>query len=145
MSKIAIVAEDTTANRIFYERFLTQAGFKVKSVSTGKEAIELIDTSDSIALAVFDMELPDMSGLQLTSYLKQKFPDTYTIIATMHDERSLMQSAFSKGCNLFVVKPHGIVELFQLLTQNQLPALLKRPAQVIDQYGLRQFASTQGV
>lgn len=145
MSMIALVAEDTAANRIFYERFLKQAGFEVLSVSTGKDALDIINQSHHIALAVIDMEMPDMSGLQLTSYLQTKFPETYIIVATMHDERSLMQSAFDKGCNLFVVKPHGIMELFQLLTQNQLPALLKRPAQVIDQYGLRQFHSTESV
>ena len=139
MSKTALIVEDTVANRDFFERLLTQAGFDVKSASTGKAALEMISALDNIELAVVDMEMPDCSGLHLITQLHRTFPDTFTIIATMHDERRLMESAFEKGCNLFLVKPHGFMELFQLLTQNELKTLSTRPVHVLDQFGLRPF------
>ena len=139
MSKTALIVEDTFANRDFFERLLKQAGFDVSGASTGKEALDIITTIDYLDVAIVDMEMPDMSGLHLITQLHRNFPDTFTIIATMHDDRSLMESAFTKGCNLFLVKPHGFMELFQLLTQNDLEELLTRPAHVLDQFGLRPF------
>jgi len=139
MSKTALIVDDTDANRDFFVRLLTQAGFDVQSACTGKEALAVISTMDRLDMAVVDMEMPDFSGLHLITQLHKTFPTTYTIIATMHDERHLMESAFDKGCNLFLVKPHGFMELFQLVTQNDLDILSTRPAHVLDQYGLRSF------
>lgn len=139
MSKTALIVEDTFANRDFFERLLKQAGFDVKGACTGKEALDIISTLDHLDVAIVDMEMPDISGLQLITQLHRTFPNTFTIIATMHDDRSLMESAFTKGCNLFLVKPHGFMELFQLLTQHEVEELLSRPAYVLDQFGLRPF------
>lgn len=139
MSKTALIVEDTDANRDFFERLLTQAGFDVTSACTGKEALATISTIDRLDMAVVDMEMPDCSGLHLITQLHKSHPNTFTIIATMHDERHLMESAFNKGCNLFLVKPHGFMDLFQLVTQNDLETLSARPAHVLDQYGLRPF------
>lgn len=142
MGKTALVVEDTPANKDFFDRLLQQAGFEVVSVSSGKAALEAVASRVELSLAVIDMEMPDMSGLHLTKQLRHKFPDLFAVVATMHDQRSLMESAFDKGCNLFLVKPHGFMELFQLLTQNELCVLRERPSHVLDQYGLRQFAAT---
>jgi len=139
MSKTALIVEDTVANRDFFERLLMQAGFDVQGACTGKEALEAISTFTHLDVAIVDMEMPDISGLHLITQLHRTFPDTFTIIATMHDDRSLMESAFDKGCNLFLVKPHGFMDLFKLLTQNDIEELLTRPAHVLDQFGLRPF------
>lgn len=143
MSKTALVVEDTPANRDFFERLLTQAGFDVKSASTGQDALKLLKEFTQLDLAVVDMEMPDMSGLHLTTHIKRAFANTYTIIATMHDQKSLIDSAISKGCNLFLVKPHGFMELFKLLTEEEVSTLCQRPPHVLDQYGLRPYTISQ--
>ena len=45
--KIALVVEDTPANRIFFERLLQQANYKVISAATGKEALEQVNIFSS--------------------------------------------------------------------------------------------------
>ena len=137
--KIALVVEDTEANRLFFEKFLTQAGFHIRAASDGKSAREIIDSEAAIALAIIDMEIPDTSGLQLTLNVREKFPDCVLIIATMHDERALMQSAYEKGCDVFLVKPHGFMLLFKLLTEESVETIRAKPPLLIDQYGLREF------
>jgi DNA-binding response OmpR family regulator len=137
--KQALIVEDTAANRMFFERLLIQAGFEVVGVETGKDALKEADTMEDMVLVVLDMEIPDISGLELTVRLRRKFPDTCIIIATMHDERSLMQSAFDKGCDVFLVKPHGFMELFKRLTTDGSSGLHKVRPLVIDQFGPRPF------
>jgi hypothetical protein len=59
-------------------------------------------------------------------------------MATMLDERSLMEQAFANGCNVFLVKPHGFMELFRRLQEiGPDPEQLNR--MIIDQYGPRPF------
>ena len=137
--KIALVVEDTPANRDFFERLLAQAKYTACGASTGKEALEKASEKDHLDLAVIDMQLPDMSGLQLTSELRKRFPQCYIVVATMHDERSLMNRVFEKGGNCYLVKPHGFMELFKRLTTSSTDDLCKQGCIVIDQYGPRGF------
>ncbi len=137
--KYALVVDDTPANRDFLERFLTMAGFGVRSALTGTEALAAFAPNDDVLLAVVDMELPDMNGLQLTTILRQRYPKVYLVVATMHDERSLIDSVWSRGGNAFLVKPHGFMELFKRLTTMDLAALRDGEFTVFDQYGPRGY------
>jgi len=138
-NKNAIVIDDTPANRDFLVRLMTQAGFNVHGAEDGKTAIETTTTLDSLALAVIDMELPDMNGLHLTQHIRQLYPHAYIVVATMHDQRSLIEKAFNKGSNCYLVKPHGFMELFKRLTTVDLAELTRQGYVVIDQYGPRTY------
>ncbi|GAB4318135.1 MAG: hypothetical protein Kow00117_08330 [Phototrophicales bacterium] len=141
MIKNALVVDDTPANLDFLVRLLTQAGFEVKGEPTGKGAATYMEQISDLALAVVDMQIPDISGLQLTQKIRSRYPNAYIVVATMHDQRSLMQSVFDKGGNCFLVKPHGFMELFKRLTTVDLNTLRNGECTVIDQYGPRAFVS----
>lgn len=133
----ALVIDDTPANLDFFERLLKQAGFNIFGASNGKQALSHLEDMRSLRLAVVDMELPDASGLQLTQRIRIMFPQAYIVVATMHDERSLMMDVFRAGGNCFMVKPHGFMELFKRVTTMNLDELRNGDCTVIDQYGPR--------
>ena len=137
--KKALILEDTAANRVFFERLLSQAGFDIIAAETGAEALSKIANEDFIDLAILDMEIPDITGLEMTVRLRKRYPDTCIVVATMHDERSLIESAFKKGCDVFLVKPHGFMELFKRLTTDGSAGLHQNRPLIIDQYGPRAF------
>jgi two-component system, response regulator YesN len=137
--RLALVVDDVGANREFVVRLLSGAKFKVLSGSTGKAALELIVKQDDLPMAIVDMKLPDMSGLDLVVELRKKFPKAYLVVASMYDERSTIDKAFAAGCNVYLVKPHGFMELFKRLMQSELPALCADPPLIVDQYGPRLF------
>lgn len=137
--KVALIVEDTPANRDFFERLFTQAGYETIGVASGSEALEVMTTLKTLPLAIIDMQIPDFNGLDLTSRVRRQFPDCCIVVATMHDERSLMESAFNRGCNVFMVKPHGFMELFKKLTTMGAAGVYDESPLVIDQYGLRPF------
>ena len=139
----AIVVDDTPANQTFLVRLLTQAGYNVQGASCGQDALDTIYKIDSqIKLAVVDMELPDMSGLQLTMRLRERFPEALIIVATMHDQISWIRSAFDAGANIYLIKPHGFMELFSRLSTSSTEKLCKEGYLVVDQYGPRPFQVT---
>lgn len=136
---VALIVEDTEANRTFFERLLVQAKFEVVSAARGREALEIMEELKELALALVDMEIPDMSGLLLTSQIRRRHPNCCIVIATMHDEPALMESAFSKGCNVFLVKPHGFMDLFKKLTTIGPERMCGEGPVIIDHYGPRSF------
>jgi CheY-like chemotaxis protein len=137
--KYALIVDDTPANRDFLERLISHAGYQVLGVPSGSAALEQVTTFTQLDLALVDMQLPDMNGLRLTADLRERFPQAYLVIATMYDDRSMMQSAFARGCNVFLVKPHGFMELFKRLTTMDMNQLREGPFLLIDQYGPRPF------
>jgi CheY-like chemotaxis protein len=144
IDNVALVVEDTPPNRDFLERLLIGAKFKVLGAEGGQDALVQVAGLETLALAVVDMQLSDMNGVQLTAELRRRYPEACLVIATMHDDHALMESAFSKGCNVFLVKPHGFLELYKRLTSQPIAEIREGPQLVIDQYGPRPFKSATG-
>lgn len=144
--KIALAIDDSSANRDFLERLLGGAQFKVLGAGTGAAALRVAETLDYLTLAMVDMKLPDTTGLELAAALRARFPNSYLVFATILDERALMEQAFAAGCNVFLVKPHGFMEMFQRLMSMNIDEMRAGPPLVIDQYGPRVFkTATQQV
>lgn len=138
LPKIALVVDDEPANRDFLVRLLEQASLDVRSASSGAEARRIMDEVEHMVLCAVDHHLPDADGVELLGQLRTRYPDARLVMATMLDERALMERAFANGCDVFLVKPHGFMELFKRLqdrdaSPDQLDQL------VIDQYGPRPF------
>jgi CheY-like chemotaxis protein len=102
---IALVVDDTPANRDFLSRLIMQTRLNVRSAGDGKSALEAVSDLQNLKLAVVDMKLPDMDGLQLTVALRTRFPDAYIIIATMYDDTSLMELVIDQ----FGVRPFQVM------------------------------------
>jgi len=143
--RIALAVDDVSANREFLERLLTGAHFKVLSAGTGSQALKLTADLTTIALAMVDMKLPDMTGLELVTKLRERFPDTYIVVATMMDDHSVMDDSFKVGCNAFLVKPHGFMELYKRLTNTEVDIMKTWPQVIIDQFGPRLYKTTTQV
>lgn len=144
MNRFALVVDDEPANREFLERLLIQAKFTVRGASSGKAALDAVAECEELTLAMVDMKLPDMNGIQLTIELRKRFPKAYIVVATMFDDRSLMDRAFSNGCDIFLVKPHGFMELFQRLIKPDCDVMAGHQHIIIDRYGPRPFKRAAG-
>ena len=136
-SRVALVVDDEPANRDFLVRLLQQAKLDVKGASNGTEALKIAETVTDMTLIVIDNKLPDMDGVDLLAKMRARYPAARLIMATMLDERPLMIRAFENGCDVFLVKPHGFMELFRRLQDPSGEDRLKRL--IIDQYGPRPF------
>jgi len=141
LNKPALVVDDNAANRDFLERLMVSAGFDVMSAANGQDALAHAESQTELLLALVDMELPDMNGIQLTAALRARHPQAYIVVATMHDDYTIIESAIRKGANVFLVKPHGFMELYRRLTTTDFKTLHQQGAVIIDQYGARPFDS----
>lgn len=135
----ALVIDDEPANRDFLMRLLEQAKLKVRGASTAAEALRIIKEFENLTIIVIDNKLPDMDGVELLSQLRPQYPDAKLVMATMLDERALMAKAFENGCDVFLVKPHGFMELFRRLQLPCPPGTDHLQRLIIDQYGPRPY------
>ncbi|MDN0021225.1 response regulator transcription factor [Providencia stuartii] len=66
-----------------------------------------------IDVAIMDISMPDENGLQLLTRLRQKKPDFRTIILSIYDTPSFVQSALDAGASAYLTKRCGPEELVQ--------------------------------
>lgn len=82
---------------------------------TASQALELtVDhnkLADPYSIFLVDVELPDMSGLDLVKSLKAMSPDSAIIFHTIHDELWNLRQMINSGANAIVMKTDDLAEL----------------------------------
>ncbi|HEY2493510.1 MAG TPA: response regulator [Paenibacillus sp.] len=97
-------------------------GFQVvDKAENGREAIDLIDKYLP-DVVVTDIHMPFMNGLELSNWIKDKYPNTKIIILTGYDEFEYAQKAIKLQIDEYVLKPFSARELIDILlkVKNQL-------------------------
>ncbi len=106
--KILIVDDDATIREAMHE-FVKLAGFSVFTASSGEEALELLKTNN-ISVAITDIMMPGIDGLELTGLIKKNY-DTDVIIITGYSDKYSYEQAISKGASDIIFKPMHYKEL----------------------------------
>lgn len=119
MYKILILEDDLLFLETL-EDFLISEGFLVDCAKNSNEALEL-NYKNSYDLYIFDINLPEMSGLELLKLLRDSNDKTATIFLTSYKDSDTLKDAFLKGCDDYIKKP---VDLDELLLR--IKAVLKR-------------------
>jgi two-component sensor histidine kinase len=132
MSEIILNVDDNEPGRYATTRILNRAGFQVLEAGTGKEALRLA-RSASPQLVVLDVNLPDMSGIDVCRQLKTD-PDTASIMVLQVSATNIALldrvSSLSAGADSFLVEPVEPEELEavarSLLRLHRVEAELRR-------------------
>lgn len=81
--EIILNVDDTDAIRYARSRMLRHAGWRVEEASTGAEALALV-ASLRPTLVLLDVNLPDLSGLEVCRRIKEASPDTLVLQSSAH-------------------------------------------------------------
>ena len=108
--------EESTADSLKIN--LVEEGYSVDTAATGGQAIELFDQGGH-HLAICDLQLPDMDGLEVMRHVKDARPNTEVIMVTAHGTTSRAVEATKAGAFDFVDKPLDFEEL-SIRVQNAL-------------------------
>lgn len=104
-----LVAEDADDLRDAIVMVLVESGYQVRGARDGAEALEVF-TDFHPDLAVLDMRMPRMSGVQTCSAIREA-STTPIIMFTSAGESDEVHDAISAGATDFVLKTTGISEL----------------------------------
>ncbi len=104
-----LVVEDEPGIADFLVRGLSAEGFRVSSVSTGGAALEAA-RKESFDLAVLDLMLPDLDGLDVCRALRQT-SDLSVIMLTARDLVGDKVKGLAAGADDYLAKPFAFEEL----------------------------------
>jgi len=114
-SKVLIV-DDDSGSRDTLSDILSEKGSHVRAAATAGEALGLAG-QDSFDLALIDIKLPDMDGIDLLKSLKERTPEMLAIIVTGHSSRDNAIEALKSGADDYFLKPLDIDELIRRTEQ----------------------------
>ena len=108
-----ILIIDDTPKQLDLLISLLQKDFDLQVASSGKEAIELLKTSQEISLILLDIIMPGMNGYELCYHLKnnEKAKDIPIIFLTAIDEKDYIIEGFNAGAVDYITRPFHPAEV----------------------------------
>src|SRR5947208_15420125 len=84
----------------------------VGEAANGKELLELVET-ETPDIALIDIRMPEMDGLEAARELRDKHPDVGFIMLTACDDRQLVVEAVRSGARGYVLKARDAEHLIR--------------------------------
>jgi len=118
--QILIVDDDPTQRRLM-EAVITRLGFRVVQAGGGHEALEILNgpAGTDISVILLDLNMPEVSGLDVLEQLRPHRPTLPVIVLTAQGGIDTVVSAMRGGADDFIVKPAS-PERVQVSIQNAL-------------------------
>jgi two-component system cell cycle response regulator len=98
-----LLADDEPQILAMLSEFLGGLGYAVRAVGDGQEAMKAVQ-EEEFHLALLDLTLPDLSGLDLLSNIKARAPDTEVILFTGYGGMDSAVQALRLGAYDYLVK-----------------------------------------
>jgi two-component system, cell cycle response regulator DivK len=123
--RCVLIVEDNALNMKLFTAMISAQGYEVLQAGSGSRALDLAHQRHP-ALIIMDLQLPDMSGLDVTQALKTD-DDTHEIpiiATTAYSLRSDEATIFASGCDAYMAKPIAISEFLELVETLMLQSAL---------------------
>ena len=113
--RILVVDDDETI-RTTMKAILEDEGYLVDLAATGKEAIQKTqETTYNVAL--LDIRLPDMEGVELLKLMKDNVPKTRKIMVTGYPSMQNAIGALNKNADAYLLKPVDVEKLLHTVKE----------------------------
>jgi len=110
-----------------------QRGWRVVGeAGNGREAVEQA-TRLKPDVAILDVTMPELDGLEATLQLQQASPDTKVLILTMHESKQMVRRVLEAGASGYVLKsdfPRTLVEAVKNLSREK-PFLSAKVGEIV--------------
>ncbi len=119
-----LVIDDEAEIRQSFLRLLTSQGYDVQTAADGKEAMALI-RENRFRVAVSDLRLPDIDGVDLLRMIKIASPETEVVMITGYGTIDDAVTAIKEGAYDFIQKPikkHIILKVIEKALEKQFLA-----------------------
>ena len=117
--KILVVEDDPRLREAIVDTLMMKK-YDVIEAKNGKEAVVLLQENQP-DLILTDINMPEMTGLELLAYVKQEHPWLPVLLMTAYGDVSQAVQAMQQGADDYLMKPFELRELDELLkpyTQN---------------------------
>ena len=110
-ARILIIDDDENIRKVL-TTILEDEGYDVESVDTAKKAIERTRRK-FYNLALIDIRLPDMEGIELLTKMKNTTPKIRKIIITGYPTLQNAVEAVNRGADAYIMKPFDMEKVLE--------------------------------
>lgn len=105
-----LILDDEKLVRDELEEFFIDPNFSIFKAGSPSEAFHIMDEND-IHIAVIDVNLPEMSGLEVLEKVKEDFPEIEVIMISGYSEMDSVIHAMRLGASDFFTKPFRLSDV----------------------------------
>ena len=113
-----VLADDHAMFRHDLRRILMEKG-DLEVVGEAGDGIELLEFLNLIEsapqMAIIDISMPNLGGIEATSMIKSTYPDMKVLILSMHREKEYVRGVLSAGADGYLLKEDANAELFSAI------------------------------
>ena len=114
-----LIVEDERVSRRALSALLSASGYVPEAVGSGEEALQLLPNAPVPRIALIDLDLPGMNGLDLIGRLEQMDPSVFKVLITAAGGDALAAALRDRGV-AYLRKPLDFDRLLSLLSERQL-------------------------
>ena len=114
-ARILIVDDDENIRKTM-KAILEDENYWVEIATNGKEAIQM-SNEKMFNLALLDIRLPDMEGVELLKLMKEYVPRTRKIMLTGFPTIQNAMTAVNKKADAYLLKPVDVEKLLELVKE----------------------------
>lgn len=116
-----LIAEDNAVSRRVLEASLKKWEYDVVAVADGKQAWDILQSSEAPRLAILDWEMPGLTGPAVCRLVRRQNRETYTyiLLLTSKSEKKDLIEGMDAGADDYIAKPFDRQELHVRLRAGQ--------------------------
>ncbi|HLH32667.1 MAG TPA: response regulator [Terriglobia bacterium] len=100
-----LVCDDEEELRTLLSEFLKTRGYAVGMAANGREAVEYIRNHPETKIALLDVSMPVMGGMEALSQIMQSDPHPHVLMMTAVADREIARQAMKTGAFDYILKP----------------------------------------
>jgi DNA-binding NtrC family response regulator len=114
-ARILIVDDDENIRKTM-QTILEDEGYVIDLATTGNEAVEMTQKT-AYNVALLDIRLPDMEGVELLQLMKDNVPRTRKIMVTGYPSMQNAITALNKNADAYLIKPVDVEKLLDIVKE----------------------------
>ncbi|HTW50471.1 MAG TPA: HAMP domain-containing protein [Stellaceae bacterium] len=117
VGKTVLLVDDDARNIFALSSVLERRGMHVRSATTGREAIEILDAEPGLAIVLMDIMMPEMDGYQTMQVIREKpaFRRLPIIALTAKAMKGDREKCLEAGASDYLAKPVNTEQLLSAL------------------------------
>ncbi|MCX6116024.1 MAG: sigma-54 dependent transcriptional regulator [Proteobacteria bacterium] len=112
----ALIVDDDSTLRLTVRSVLESKGFQVLEAEDGQMAVDMVQKIPDIGIAILDVNMPRLSGIDALSKIKEINPSIFCIVATAYSNMNDAIRAIRCGAFDYLQKPVEPERLLKLLS-----------------------------
>jgi DNA-binding NtrC family response regulator len=111
-----LLVDDEVGFADVLQKRMGKRGLVVTTATSGTDAIQIL-RKDDFDVAILDLKMEDMSGIEVLQIFKKMVPDLPVIMLTGHGSEKAAREGMAFGAFDYLLKPCDLEELLEKINQ----------------------------